>query len=229
MMNTGEEVISSRHNLLSTIAWKIGDAATYALEGSIFIGGAAIQWLRDKLHIINKSSEVEQLARSVSNSGGIYFVPAFVGLGAPHWDPYASGTIIGITRNTSSAHIARAALEAIALQSMDVITTMSKDSGTDIMEVKVDGGAAVNDLLMQIQADTIRKNVIRPKVTETTALGAAYLAGLAAGYWANIDEIKGQWQVDRIFKPEQDEENVRVLVKGWERALERSKGWNRND
>jgi glycerol kinase len=229
MMNTGREVISSEHNLLSTVAWKINDITTYALEGSIFIAGAAIQWLRDKMHLIQSAGEVEQLAGSVKDNGGVYFVPAFVGLGAPHWDPYATGTIIGINRNTSAAHIARAALEAIALQSMDVIITMAKDSGTEIMEVKVDGGAAVNDLLMQIQADAIRKNVIRPKVTETTALGAAYLAGLAVGFWGNIDEIKQQWQVDKVFKPDPDTESFKSIINGWERALERSKGWNRKD
>jgi len=229
MMNTGARVIDSMHNLLSTVAWQIGKSPTYALEGSIFIGGAAIQWLRDKLQIIKNAKEVEQLARSVSDNGGVYFVPAFVGLGAPHWDPYATGTIIGITRNTSGAHIARAALEAIALQSMDVINTMAKDSGTEIMEVKVDGGAAENDLLMQIQANAIRKNVIRPMVTETTALGAAYFAGLAVGFWENIDGIKKQWQVDRIFEPGKDAESFQTVIKGWERALERSKGWNRQD
>ncbi len=226
VMNTGNKVIESKNNLLSTIAWKVAGETSYALEGSIFIAGAAIQWLRDKLGIIKNASEVEQLAASVKDSGGVFFVPAFVGLGAPHWDPYATGTIIGINRDTSDAHIARAALEAIALQTMDVINTMVKDSGTDIRELKVDGGAAVNNLLMQIQADVIGQKVIRPRITETTALGAAYLAGLAVGFWKDIDEIKQQWQVDRVFEPLIDPAHRDTLMHGWQLALKRSMGWN---
>jgi len=225
IMNTGTKAVSSKHNLLTTIGWKIKDKTVYAVEGSIFIGGAVVQWLRDKLYLIHSSSEIEQLAGKVNNSGGVYFVPAFVGLGAPHWDQYATGTIIGINRDTSNAHIARAALEAIAFQSMDVINTMSEDSGISIAELRVDGGAAVNDLLMQIQANAIQKKVIRPKITETTALGAAYLAGLGVNFWKNIDEIKNQWQVEKVFTPEVNQEDLEETVHGWEKALERSKSW----
>lgn len=226
IMNTGKQAVASKHNLLTTIAWKINNETSYAIEGSIFIGGAVVQWLRDKLHIIHSSSEIEALAEKVKDSGGIYFVPAFVGLGAPHWDQYATGTIIGINRDTSSAHIARAALEAIAYQSMDVINTMAEDSGISIAELRVDGGAAVNDLLMQIQANAIQKKVIRPKITETTALGAAYLAGLAVGFWKNMDEIKNQWQVEKVFEPEISQTDLTESVKGWKKALDRSKNWN---
>ena len=226
IMNTGKQAVASRHNLLTTIAWKIKDETSYALEGSIFIGGAVVQWLRDKLHLIRSSAEVEKLAGTVKNNGGVYFVPAFVGLGAPHWDPYATGTIIGINRDTSDAHIARAALEAIAFQSMDVINTMSEDSGIRIAELRADGGAAVNDLLMQIQANAIQKKVIRPKITETTALGAAYLAGLAVDFWKNTDEIKNQWQIDKVFTPEADQVNLDEAIINWRKALERSKNWN---
>jgi len=225
MMNTGGEAIFSRHNLLTTIAWKIKQEVFYALEGSIFIGGAVVQWLRDQLHIIKSSSEVESLARTVKDNGGVYFVPAFVGLGAPHWDQYATGTIIGITRGTSDAHIARASLEAIALQSMDVIKAMAKDSGIDLTELRVDGGAAANDLLMQIQANAIHTKVIRPGIIETTALGAAYLAGLAVGYWESIDDIKQQWQVEKVFEPEADSEGFNIVIENWNKALERSKQW----
>jgi glycerol kinase len=225
IMNTGRQAVSSRHNLLTTIAWKINQETSYALEGSIFIGGAVVQWLRDKLHIIRSSSEIEKLAATVKDNGGVYFVPAFVGLGAPHWDPYAAGIIIGINRDTSDAHIARAALEAVAFQSMDVIRTMSEDSGISISELRADGGAAVNDLLMQIQANAIQTKVIRPKITETTALGAAYLAGLATGFWKNIDEIEKQWQVDKVFTPEMEQAGFKDSIKNWNKALERSKKW----
>ncbi len=225
MMNTGTEAIFSQYNLLTTIAWKIKQEVCYALEGSIFIGGAVVQWLRDQLHIIKSSSEVESLARTVKDNGGVYFVPAFVGLGAPHWDQYATGTIIGITRGTSDAHIARAALEAITLQSMDVINAMAKDSGIDLTELRVDGGAAANDLLMQIQANAIHAKVIRPGIIETTALGAAYLAGLAVGYWESIDDIKQQWQVEKVFEPEADSEGFYIVIENWNKALERSKQW----
>jgi glycerol kinase len=226
IMNTGQQAVDSKHNLLTTIAWKIKGETSYALEGSIFIGGAVVQWLRDKLHMIRSSSEIEKLAGTVENNGGVYFVPAFVGLGAPHWDPYAAGTIIGINRDTSDAHIARAALEAIAFQSMDVIHTMSEDSGIQIAELRADGGAAVNDLLMQIQANAIQKKVIRPKITETTALGAAYLAGLAVDFWKNIDEIKKQWQIDKVFTPEANQNDFKEAIKKWKKALERSKNWH---
>jgi glycerol kinase len=226
IMNTGKQAVASGHNLLTTIAWKINKETIYALEGSIFIGGAVVQWLRDKLHIIHSSAEIEALAGTVQNNGGVYFVPAFVGLGAPHWDQYATGTIIGINRDTSHAHIARAALEAIAFQSMDVINTMAEDSGISISELRVDGGAAVNDLLMQIQADAIQKKVIRPEITETTALGAAYLAGLAVDFWKNIDEIKNQWQIEKVFEPGINRTDLDQTLKGWRKALERSKSWN---
>lgn len=225
VMNTGNEAILSKYNLLTTIAWQINGEVTYALEGSIFIGGAVVQWLRDQLHIIKSSSEIEKLAAGVKDNGGVYFVPAFVGLGAPHWDQYATGTIIGISRGTSDAHIARAGLEAIALQSMDVINTMAKDSGVDPSELRVDGGASVNNLLMQIQSNAINKKVVRPVITETTALGAAYLAGLAIGFWNNVEEIKNQWQEDKVFEPEANSAGFNEVIENWNKALERSKGW----
>ncbi|NQU80697.1 MAG: glycerol kinase GlpK [Bacteroidetes bacterium] len=225
VMNTGNEAILSKYNLLTTIAWQINGEVTYALEGSIFIGGAVVQWLRDQLHIIKSSSEIEKLAAGVKDNGGVYFVPAFVGLGAPHWDQYATGTIIGISRGTSDAHIARAGLEAIALQSMDVINTMAKDSGVDPSELRVDGGASVNNLLMQIQSNAINKKVVRPVITETTALGAAYLAGLAIGFWNNVEEINNQWQEDKVFEPEANSAGFNEVIENWNKALERSKGW----
>ncbi|MCD6566347.1 MAG: glycerol kinase GlpK [Bacteroidales bacterium] len=228
VMNTGNEAILSKYNLLTTIAWQINGEVTYALEGSIFIGGAVVQWLRDQLHIINSSSEIEKLAASVKDNGGVYFVPAFVGLGAPHWDQYATGTIIGISRGTSDAHIARAGLEAIALQSMDVINTMAKDSGIDLSELRVDGGASVNNLLMQIQSNVINKKVVRPVITETTALGAAYLAGLAIGFWNNVEEINNQWQEDKMFEPEANSNGFNQVIENWNKALERSKGWHKS-
>jgi glycerol kinase len=228
MMNTGKKAILSEHKLLTTIAWKIDNEVSYALEGSIFIGGAVVQWLRDKLHIIQSAKDVEKLAAGVKDNGGVYFVPAFVGLGAPHWDPYATGTIIGLSRGSTDAHIARAALEAIALQSMDVISTMAEDSGINLKELRVDGGAAVNDLLMQIQADVIQKKVIRPEIIETTALGAAYLAGLAVGYWKSIDQLKEQWTEEKSFIPQKDPEEQEILKKNWNKALDRSKNWYNN-
>lgn len=225
VMNTGNKPIVSKHKLLTTIGWQIGDEVTYAIEGSIFIGGAVVQWLRDQLGIINSSSEIEALAKQVETSGGVSFVQGFVGLGAPHWDQYATGAIIGLRRGTGKAHIARAALEAIAFRSMEVIETMVEDSGIELHELRVDGGAAVNDLLMQIQADSIQTKVVRPKVTETTALGAAYLAGLAVGFWKNQDEIKQQWQQDKVFQPVSDIAQIKKLIKDWKRAVERSKHW----
>jgi len=225
VMNTGSKPIASKHKLLTTIGWQIGNEVTYAIEGSIFIGGAVVQWLRDQLGIIQSSSEIEALAKQVENSGGVSFVQGFVGLGAPHWDQYATGAIIGLRRGTGKAHIARAALEAIAFRSMEVIETMVEDSGIELHELRVDGGAAVNDLLMQIQADSIQTKVIRPKITETTALGAAYLAGLAVGFWIDMDDIKLQWQEDKVFQPVSDTAKIRKLIKDWKRAVERSKHW----
>ena len=225
VMNTGSKPIESKHKLLTTIGWQIGNEVTYAIEGSIFIGGAVVQWLRDQLGIIKSSSEIEDLAKQVENSGGISFVQGFVGLGAPHWDQYATGAIIGLSRGTGKAHIARAALEAIAFSSMEVIQTMVEDSGIDVNELRVDGGASVNNLLMQIQADSIQTKVVRPKITETTALGAAYLAGLAVGFWKNIDDIKQQWQVDKTFEPVSDSTQINKIIRDWKKAVERSKRW----
>ncbi len=225
VMNTGDKPIESKNKLLTTIAWQMDGKVTYALEGSIFIGGAVVQWLRDQLGVIKASSEVEALASEVEDNGGVSFVQGFVGLGAPHWDQYATGAIIGLSRGTGKAHIARAALEAIAFRSMEVIETMVEDSGITLNELRVDGGAAVNNLLMQIQADAIKTNVVRPKVTETTALGAAYLAGIATGFWAGVDDVKKQWQIDKMFEPVNDTTQVEKVIKGWKRAVERSKKW----
>ena len=201
LMNTGTKPIESKNRLLTTIAWKIGDEVTYALEGSIFVGGSVVQWLRDGLKCIEKSSDVEKLAASVPDTNGVYFVPALTGLGAPYWDQYARGAISGISRGTTVAHIARAALEGIAYQTYDIVGAMQRDSGLPVANLKVDGGASRNDLLMQFQSDILNTEVLRPKVTETTALGAAYLAGLAVGYWKDIDEIRSQWQVEKAFEP----------------------------
>ncbi len=225
VMNTGEKPIASKNKLLTTIGWQIGDKVTYALEGSIFMGGAVVQWLRDQLGIIKSSSEIEALASEVENNGGVSFAQGFVGLGAPHWDQYATGAIIGLNRSTGKAHIARAALEAIAFRSMEVIETMVKDSEIKLNELRVDGGASVNNLLMQIQCDAIDTKVVRPKITETTALGAAYLAGLAVGYWKSIDEVKKQWQIDKTFEPILDKTEIKAVIKGWEKAVDRSKNW----
>ncbi len=225
VMNTGDKPIESKNKLLTTIAWQMDGKVTYALEGSIFIGGAVVQWLRDQLGIIKASSEVEALASEVEDNGGVSFVQGFVGLGAPHWDQYATGAIIGLSRGTGKAHIARAALEAIAFRSMEVIETMVEDSGITLNELRVDGGAAVNNLLMQIQADAIKTNVVRPKITETTALGAAYLAGIATGFWVGVDDVKKQWQIDKMFEPVNDPTQVEKVIKGWKRAVERSKKW----
>ena len=222
LMNSGDKPITSSNNLLTTIAWKIGDKVNYALEGSIFVAGSVVQWLRDGLGIIRSSSEVEELAASVPDNGGVYFVPALTGLGAPYWDQYAQGCIHGISRGTKAAHIARAALEGIAFQTMDIVNAMQKDAGVELAELKVDGGASRNNLLMQFQADILGTSVIRPKVTETTALGAAYLAGLAVGYWESIDHIKSQWAVDTAFTPEAPEETVNALKEGWADAITRT-------
>ena len=220
LMNTGEKPILSKNNLLTTIAWKIGDKVNYALEGSIFVGGSVVQWLRDGLGIIRSSSEIEALARTVEDNGGVYFVPALTGMGAPYWDQYAHGTICGITRGTTAAHIARAALEGIAFQTMDIVGAMEKDAGVPLSELKVDGGASRNNLMMQFQADILGASVIRPQVTETTAMGACYLAGLAVGYWSSLDEIKAQWQAERVFVP--SGADVTELKAGWADAISRT-------
>jgi len=225
MLNTGDKPIPSKNNLLTTIGWKVQGKVTYALEGSIFIAGAVVQWLRDGLGIIKTSTEVELLAASVADNGGIYLVPAFAGLGAPHWDQFARGTIVGITRGTTAGHLARAALESIAYQTMDVLEAMEADSGIPLKELRVDGGATVNDLLMQFQADLLGVPLVRPKVRETTALGAAYLAGLAVGYWPDTNEIQHQWQRDKEFRPALDRAKVAELKGGWQKAVDRAKGW----
>ncbi|MEN8116541.1 MAG: glycerol kinase GlpK [Bacteroidota bacterium] len=225
LMNTGEKIIRSKNNLVTTIAWKIGDEVTYALEGSIFIAGAAIQWLRDQMGLIKTAPEIEKLAKTVENNGGVYFVPALTGLGAPHWDQYARGTIVGITRGTNRGHFARAALEGIAFQVMDVLKSMEADSGIDIKELRVDGGASANNLLMQFQAETLQSPVIRPKQIETTALGAAYLAGLAVGYWRSLEDLQSQWQKDAQFTPELSSDKMNNIVRKWGKALNKAKMW----
>ena len=219
LMNTGEHPVTSKNNLLTTVAWKINGVTHYALEGSVFIAGAVTQWLRDGLGIIKTSAEVETLAKQVRNSDGVYFVPAFTGLGAPYWKQDARGMITGLTRGSTAAHIARAALESITYQTMDVLLAMENDSGISIKELRVDGGATVNDLLMQFQSDILKTKVLRPKVTETTALGAAYLAGLAVGYWNSIDELQQQWQIDKTFSPKMKAGERKELKKGWKRAV----------
>jgi glycerol kinase len=219
LMNIGDEFIESKNNLVTTVAWKIDGKITYAFEGSIFIGGAVIQWLRDGLGIIRKSADVEKLALSVEDSGGVYFVPAFAGLGAPYWNPNVRGTIVGLSRGTTDAHIARAALEAIGYQSMDVLRAMEADAGMDIKELRVDGGATENNLLMQFQSDLLNCTVIRPEIVETTALGAAYLAGLAVGYWKDIAEIQQLWKVGREFAPVYDDAKTELGLKGWKKAI----------
>ncbi|HEX2393864.1 MAG TPA: glycerol kinase GlpK [Bacteroidales bacterium] len=228
VMNTGNKSIDSGNNLLTTIAWKIGNKTEYALEGSIFIAGAVVQWLRDELGIIKKSSDIEKLAVKVVDNGGVYFVPAFTGMGAPHWDQHVRGTIVGLTRGSNASHIARAAIESIAFQTVEVLKAMEADSGISIKELRVDGGAVVNNLLMQFQSDVIGTRVVRPKVTETTALGAAYLAGLALGFWKNIDEIRHQWKPDREFSPSMDHEKAKQLMQGWNRAVAAAKSWGEN-
>jgi glycerol kinase len=225
MMNIGDKPIESKSKLLTTVAWRIGQETVYALEGSIFIAGAVVQWLRDGLGIIKKSGDIEKLASKVKDSEGVYFVPAFAGLGAPHWNQHARGMLVGITRGSTSAHIARAALDSIAYQTLEVLLAMQKDSGIDIRELRVDGGATVNNKLMQFQSDLLQTNVVRPKITETTALGAAYLAGLAANYWSDIKEVKQQWQMDRRFSPRIKISETHSLIKGWHRAVNASKAW----
>ena len=222
LMNTGEKPILSKNNLLATIAWKIGDKVNYALEGSIFVAGSVVQWLRDGLGIIKSSSEIEGLAMTVPDNGGVYFVPALTGMGAPYWDQYATGTICGLTRGTKAAHIARAALEGIAFETMDIVNAMEQDSGIKLSELKVDGGASRNNLMMQFQADILGTTVIRPRVTETTAMGACYLAGLATGYWESLDDIKRQWNADKVFEPLAPATKVLKLKEGWADAIKRT-------
>ena len=220
LMNTGSKPIASKNRLLTTVAWKIGDTVNYALEGSIFVGGSVVQWLRDSLGIIRSSSEIEALAASVPDNGGVYFVPALTGMGAPYWSQDARGTICGLTRGATAAHIARAALEGIAFQTMDIVSAMEKDAGVSLAELKVDGGASRDNLLMQFQADVLGASVIRPKVTETTALGAAYLAGLGVGFWNSTDEIRSQWQAERCFTP--SGADMTALKAGWADAISRT-------
>lgn len=222
MLNTGRKPVMSKNNLLTTIAWKIGDRVDYALEGSIYVGGSVVQWLHDGLGFITSSSEIEDLASTVPDSGGVYFVPALTGLAAPYWDQYARGTIVGITRGTTRAHIARAALDGIAFQTYDIAQAMAKDMEAPLTELKVDGGASRNNLLMQYQSNLLGIKVVRPKITETTALGAAYLAGLAVGFWKDIDEIKNQWQVERSFEPLADSEEIAAAKAGWADAIGRT-------
>ena len=225
LMYTESRLKTSKNNLLSTVAWKMNNKTEYALEGSIFIAGAVTQWLRDGLGLIRESSDIETLAKTVNDNGGVYLVPAFAGLGAPHWDQYARGTMVGLTRGSNAGHIARAALEGIAYQVFDVVKAMEKDSGLKLKELRVDGGASMNNLLMQFQSDLLGVPVLRPKVSETTARGAAYLAGLAVGYWKSKEDIAAQWQVDSKFEPIMNRKQVKALVAGWEKALSRSKGW----
>ena len=225
LMNIGDKPIVSKNNLLTSVAWKINGKAEYVLEGSIFIAGAVVQWLRDSIKIIKTSGDVEKLAGSVPDSGGVYFVPAFAGLGAPHWNQHAKGTIFGLTRGSTDAHIARAALESIAFQTMDVLKAMEADSGISIKELRVDGGATVNHLLMQFQADVLNTVTVRPKVVETTVMGVAFLAGLAVGYWQNIEEIQEIWQTDIHFKPTAERDSINSLIEGWYKAIEALEFW----
>jgi glycerol kinase len=225
LQNTGERPVASANRLLSTVAWQVGRRTEYALEGSVFIGGAVVQWLRDGLGLIQHSSDVERLAASVPDNGGVYLVPAFAGLGAPHWDAYARGTIVGLTRGSNAGHIARAAVESIAYQVGDLLDAVHRDAGIDLAELRVDGGAARNDLLMQFQADLLGVPVVRPTVTETTAIGAAYLAGLAVGFWGSLEEISRQWSAERRFEPSMAPAEVQRLRGRWHAALDRAKGW----
>ncbi|MFO0788154.1 MAG: glycerol kinase GlpK [Pirellulales bacterium] len=225
LMNTGPKAVDSNNKLLTTVAWNVGGKPEYALEGSVFVGGAVVSWLRDGLGIIKSSAEVEQLAQSVPDSGGVFVVPAFAGLGAPHWDPYARGAIVGITRGTTAGHIARAAIESVAFQVADLADAMRSDAATPLTELRVDGGASVNDGLLQWQADIMQLPVVRPKVTETTSLGAAYLAGLGVGMWKSRDEIAGHWQVDRRFEPRMAAGQAAAVRARWNEAVGRSRGW----
>ncbi len=225
LQNIGTTPKKSHHQLVTTVAWQMNGQTEYALEGSVFIGGAVVQWVRDGLGLVKSSAEIETLAASVPDNGGVYMVPAFAGLGAPHWDSYARGTIVGITRGTTAGHLARAALESIAYQVTDLLDAMHADAGIPLRELRVDGGAAINNTLMQFQADLLGVPVVRPAVTETTALGAAYLAGLAVGYWKSLEEVSGQWRVDRRFEPRMPRAEVEALRERWSAAVGRSKGW----
>lgn len=225
IVNTGDKPVLSQNNLLTTIAWKLGDKLTYALEGSVFVGGAAIQWLRDGIGMIPNAPVTEQMAKSVPDNGGVYFVPALTGLGAPYWDQYAHGAIVGITRGTTAAHITRAALEGICYQVYDVLMAMENDIHTKPTEIRVDGGAIANNFLMQFQADICRCPVVRPRILETTALGAAYLTGLAVNYWKDTDELKEQWSLDTIFTAKMKEETATALLTDWHKAVGRTMNW----
>ncbi len=226
LMNTGEKAVPSSNNLLTTVAWQINGVTHYALEGSVFIAGAVVQWLRDGLKIIRTAAEVETLASEVEDSGGVFVVPAFAGLGAPYWNQHARGTIVGITRGTTGAHFARAALDSIAYQTMDVLKAMEADSGISIKELRVDGGATANNLLMQFQSDMLQTKVVRPVITETTAIGAAYLAGLAVGFWKDLEEIQAQWQKETVFSPKMDEHQKNDLSAGWQKAIQAAVSWS---
>jgi glycerol kinase len=225
LLNTGRVAVASKNNLLSTVAWQRGGVIDYALEGSVFIGGAVVQWLRDGLKLVRSASEIEALAATVPDNGGVYLVPAFAGLGAPHWDAYARGAMFGLTRGSTSGHLARAGLEAIAFQSADVLDAMERDAGIKLRELRVDGGATANNLLMQFQADVLGVPVVRPKVLETTALGAGYLAGLAVGYWKDATDVAANWQVDRIFEPAANRDHVEAMKSRWHKAVARSRDW----
>ena len=227
LMNIGEEFIKSKNNLLTTVAWKVNGKVNYAFEGSVFIAGAVVQWLRDGLKMIDSSSEVEALATKVEDTDGVYLVPAFAGLGAPYWNQDARGIIVGLSRGTTDSHIARAALESMAFQTMDVLKAMEADSGLEIKQLRVDGGATANNFMMQFQSDLLHCQVIRPKTVETTALGAAYLAGLAVGYWESTDEIQELWQIDREFDPERKPEEVETSIKNWKRAIDTVQHWTK--
>jgi glycerol kinase len=225
LMNTGEKAVYSKNNLLTTVAWKINGKTTYALEGSVFVGGSAVQWMRDGAKMIKTAQDISTLAETVSDNGGVYFVPALTGLGAPYWDPYARGAILGITRGTTDAHIARATLEGIAFQVYDIVKAMEVDAGEKSIELRVDGGAAASDLLMQIQSDLFGFKIVRPKILETTVLGVAYLAGLAVGYWDSVDEIQSQWTVDRVFEPAGDAAKLEDMLKYWHKAVKCAQNW----
>lgn len=225
LMNTGNSIVYSQNKLLSTIAWQIKNQTTYALEGSVFIGGAAVQWLRDGANMIRSSEEINSLAASVQDNGGVYFVPAFTGLGAPYWNQYARGAIFGISRGTTQGHIARAILEGIAFQVYDIVKEMEKDLGETCKEIRVDGGASASDYLMQIQADLFGFEIKRPKIIETTALGAGYLAGLGVGYYEDIDAILSQWQMDKSFKPNLDTKEIKTMLDYWHKAVQRTLNW----
>ena len=229
LMNTGEKPVSSTHGLVTTIAWGIGDKITYALEGSIFVGGAAIQWLRDEMKLIEKAGDTERIALSVKDSNGVYVVPAFTGLGAPYWDAYARGAILGLTRGTTREHIVRATVESLAYETYDVLKAMESDSGISLKQLRVDGGASANNFLMQTQADLINAPVHRPVCVETTAMGAAYLAGLAVGYWKSLEEINENWAIDQIFEPSIDPEIREKKLKGWHKAVKYSFDWAKED